>query len=133
MIGHINQTGKYLSITGGPGSNYVNINNIGSMGVGQLQFNTTNQQLEVYNGTSWQKLNLGTYYAGLTPHAEMILDWAHEKMREEKELERLAKDSVAIKDLVEQIKQKQNQIKMVRTLIKKETMHDEFQAVQTGP
>lgn len=131
MIGHINQTGKYVAITGGPGSNYVN--NSGYMSVGQLQFNTNNQQLEVYNGTSWQKLNLGQYYVGLTPHAEMILDWAHEKILEEKELERLAKDNVAIKDLVNQIKDKQDQIKMVRTLLKKETMYDEDNAVQAGP
>jgi hypothetical protein len=122
MIGNISQTGsqtgKYIAVTGGPGSNYVN--NAGYMGVGQLQYNTGTQRLEVYNGQSWQPFNLGHYYVGLNPEAEDLLDWARNKMREERELERLAKDNVAINDLLQQVKEKQHQIKMVQTLIRKE-------------
>lgn len=131
MIGNISQTGKYITVAGGPVNNYINNSNY--MGVGQLQYNINTQRLEIYNGNSWQMLNLGTYYVGLNPDAESIIDWARNKMREELELEQLAKDNVAINDLLQQVKEKQHQIKMVRTLIKKETMHDEFQAVQTGP
>jgi hypothetical protein len=81
MIGNISQTGKYIAVTGGAGSNYINNSNY--MGVGQIQYNTSNQRLELYNGTSWQPLNLGQYYVGLNPDAEQILDWAREKMHEE--------------------------------------------------
>jgi len=80
MIGQISQTGKYIAVTGGPGSNYVN--NSGLMGVGQLQFNTNTQRLEVYNGSSWQPFNMGTYYVGLNPEVETIIDWARTKMYE---------------------------------------------------
>ena len=132
MIGQISQTGKYIAVTGGPGSNYVN--NSGLMSVGQLQFNTNTQRLEVYNGSSWQMLNLGTYYVGLNPEAEQILDWARTKMYEERELEKLSAEHPAIKDLVEQIKQKEDQIKMVKNLIKKENdWARESDSVQAGP
>ena len=126
MIGHISQTGKYIAVTGGPGSNYVN--NSGYMSVGQLQYNTNNQRLEIYNGTNWQQLNLGQYYVGLNPDAETIIDWARTKMYEERELEQLAKENVAIQDLVNQINEKKDQIKMVQTLIRKET-HVQHQPV----
>jgi hypothetical protein len=88
------------------------------MGVGQLQYNTNTQKLEVYNGISWQQVNLGQYYVGLNPDAEGVIDWARDKMREERELEKLSAEHPAIKDLVEQIKEKQHQMKMVQTLIK---------------
>jgi hypothetical protein len=126
MIGNISQTGKYVEVTGGPASNYINNSNY--MSVGQLQYNTNLQRLEVYNGNSWQHLNLGTYYVGLNPDAESIIDWARNKMREEQELEQLAKDNVAINDLLQQVKDKQHQIKMVQTLIRKET-HVQHQPV----
>jgi len=60
MIGNISQTGKYIAVTGGPGSNYVNNSNY--MSVGELRYNTNNQQLELYNGTNWQPLIMGQYY-----------------------------------------------------------------------
>ena len=119
MIGTIQTTGKYTAVTGGPSGNYVN--NSGLMSVGQLQFNTNTQQMELYNGTGWQVLNLGHYYVGLNPDAEQILDWARNKIHEEQELERLAKENVAIQDLVNQINEKQDQIKMVHILTKKES------------
>ena len=128
MIGNISQTGKYIAVTGGPGSNYVN--NSGYMGVGQLQYNTNTQQMEMYNGINWQPLTMGQYYVGLNPDAEVIIDWARNKMYEEKELEKLSAEHPAIKDLVEQINIKKDQIKMVKNLIKKENEwgHESVQA-----
>jgi hypothetical protein len=74
------------------------------MSVGQLQFNTHTQQLEVYNGTSWQMLNLGTYYVGLNPDAEQILDWARIKMMEEQDLKARIEKYPGLKDAYEQFK-----------------------------
>ena len=102
MIGQINQTGKWMAVTGGPGSNY--INNTGYMSVGQLQFNTNTQRLEIYNGVSWQHFNMGTYYAGLNPHAEQILDWACKKMEEEQNLEQRMKQHPGLQQVYEQFK-----------------------------
>jgi hypothetical protein len=119
MIEQVFQSGRYIMVSNG-GSSHTYVNNSGYMGVGQLQYNTNTQQFEVYNGISWQKLNTSTAHVGLSQDAEQILDWAKNKMREEEELERLAKDNVAIRDLVNQINEKKDQIKMVQTLIRKE-------------
>ena len=119
MIEQVFQSGRYVMVSNG-GSSHNYVNNSGYMGVGQLQYNTNTQQFEVYNGISWQKLNTSTAHVGLSQDAEQILDWAKNKMREEYELEQLAKENVAINDLLEQIKEKQHQIKMVQTLIRKE-------------
>jgi hypothetical protein len=64
----------------------------------------------------------------LTPDAEKLLDWAKKKMQEEQELTELAVENPAIADLVNQITEKKNQIKMVQTLIKKNDESVEMQA-----
>jgi glutathionyl-hydroquinone reductase len=100
LIGKIEQTGKYVAVTGGPAGNYVN--NTGLMSVGQLQFNTHSQQLEMYNGKEWQSVNLGTYHVGLNPRAEDILDWAAKKMFEERDLKERMEKYPGLKDAYEQ-------------------------------
>ena len=114
MIGQILQTGKYTAVTGNPGTNYVN--NAGYMGVGQLQFNTATQHLEVYNGTSWQMLNLGTYYVGLNLDAEQIIDWARKKMDEEKEARAMAEQYPAVADALGAVCEAEQQLKTVVAL-----------------
>jgi hypothetical protein len=54
-----------------------------------------------------------------------LLDWASKKKNEEMLLEKQAQENPAIKDLVDQIKQKQEQIKMVHTLLNSPG-HDEI-------
>jgi len=114
MIGNIGQTGKYIAVTGGASSNYVNNSNY--MSVGQLQYNTNNQRLEMYNGTSWQPLNLGQYYVGLNPHAELILDWADKKMHEEREARAMAKQYPAVADAMGAVREAEEQLKTVVAL-----------------
>jgi hypothetical protein len=114
MIGNIGQTGKYIAVTGGPGSNYVN--NAGYMGVGQLQYNTATQRLEVYNGTSWQMLNLGTYHVGLNPDAEAILDWGRKKMQEEREARAMAEQYPAVADAMGAVREAEQQLKTIVAL-----------------
>jgi len=116
IIGH----GKYTNVIGGPATNYIN-NYSGAQGVGNIRFNTVNQSMEVYDGMSWITLQMGHVNVGLTLEAELILDWAKKKRDEELELESLAETNPTIKDLLETIKQKQEQISIVKTLIKKET------------
>jgi hypothetical protein len=114
MIGNINQIGKYIAVTGGPASNYINNSNY--MSVGQLQYNTNNQRLELYNGTSWQPLNLGQYYVGLNPDAEDLLDWVKKKRDEEREARRLAEDYPAVADALGVVHEAEQQLKTIVAL-----------------
>jgi hypothetical protein len=119
MIKYIASSGKYTTVIGGPATNYIN-NYSGAQGVGNLRFNTTNQSMEVYDGNSWILLQMGHVNVGLNAEAELLLDWARQKRDEELMLNALAETNPAIKDLLNTIKQKQEQISIVRTLIKKE-------------
>jgi hypothetical protein len=86
------------------------------MSVGQLQFNTHSQQLEVYNGISWQQLNQGTYYVGLNPRAEDILDWADKKMHEEREARAMAEQYPAVADAMGAVREAEQQLKTIVAL-----------------
>ena len=119
MIKYIASSGKYTNVIGGPATNYIN-NYSGAQGVGNLRFNTTNQSMEVYDGNGWMLLQMGHVNVGLTPEAESILDWAKKKRDEEIEIDLLAAANPTIKNLLEQINEKEDQIQMVMTLIKKE-------------
>ena len=114
MIGNIGQTGKYIAVTGGAGSNYINNSNY--MGVGQIQYNTSNQRLELYNGTSWQPINLGYYYVGLNPEAEQILDWARAKMQQEQEAQAMAEQYPAVADAMGAVREAEQQLKTIVAL-----------------
>ena len=114
MIGKIEQTGRYVAVTGGPAGNYVN--NTGLMSVGQLQFNTHSQRLEMYNGKEWQPVNLGTYHVGLNPHAEDLLDWVSKRRDEEAEARRMAEQYPAVADAMGAVREAEEQLKMVVAL-----------------
>lgn len=119
MIKNLLSSGKYISVLGGGATNYIN-NYTGAQGVGNLRFNTVNQTMEVYDGNNWIQLYLGNATIGLNAEAESLLDWAKKKRDEEIEIDLLAAANPTIKDLLGQIKEKEDQIQMVMTLIKKE-------------
>jgi len=119
MIKYIASSGKYTTVIGESVANYIN-NYSGAQGVGNLRFNTTSQSMEVYDGNGWILLQMGHVNVGLNAEAESILDWARQKRQEELELEALAETNATVRDLLNTIKQKQEQISIVRTLIKKE-------------
>lgn len=117
MIKNITSSGKYIQISGSAGSTYVN-NNSGAQGVGNMRFNTINQNIEIYDGFAWIVMSTGFTSIGLTGEAESLLDWAKKKRDEELERDRLAQSNPAIQDLMKQINDKEEQIKMIMTLIK---------------
>jgi hypothetical protein len=118
MIKTIMAGGQYSYVSGGNNSHtYIN-GHSGLQGVGNLRFNTTTQNMEVFDGSTWVMLALNHATVGLTADAERILNWAKVKMLEELEVERLAKENPTVNDLLEQVKEKQEQLKVVTTLLK---------------
>ena len=117
MIKSIIPTGRYIQVTNAMASTYVN-GNIGLQGVGNMRYNTSSQNMEVFDGNNWVMLNMAIPSIGLNGEAESLLDWARQKRLEELELQHLAQTNTAIKDLLEQVKIKQDQIKMVQKLLK---------------
>jgi len=120
MIKGINSQGRYTMVTGGgPMTTYVNTNS-GNQGVGNMRFNTSTQNFEVYDGHTWVMINSAYTSVGLTNEAESLLDWARQKRDEEMALNALAATNHTIADLVEQKKNIDQKIKVVQILIKED-------------
>jgi L-cysteine desulfidase len=120
MIKNIVGGGKYLTVSGGSGSTYVN-NFSGAQGVGNMRYNTSSQNIEIYDGNNWVPMQSGYTTVTMTPEAETLLDWAKQKRNEEFESEALAKSNPTIADLLAQKNRIDEQINIVKTLIKPET------------
>lgn len=112
--------GEYLNVTSNKGAQpYINKTN-GQPMTGAMNYDSSSQQVKVYDGNGWLSLGGGSATVNLDPDAIRILKWAEKKMREEAERERLAEINPTIRDLMDQIKQKEEQIRIVQTLIKEE-------------
>ena len=119
MIKSIHSSSPFLTVSGGnPGSTY--IGNFNGTGVGNMRYNPNSQNIEVYDGSTWIILSAHHATINLSDEAVGLLQWARQKRDEELEIEKLVLTNSTIKDLVMQIKDKQEQIKVVQTLIKEE-------------
>jgi len=112
--------GEYLDVTSNKGAQpYINRTS-GQPMTGAISYDPGSQQMKVYDGNVWLSLGGGSAVVNLDPEAIRILNWAKKRMQEEAERERLAETNPAIRDLMDQIKQKEEQLKIVQTLIKEE-------------
>jgi hypothetical protein len=128
MIKSIFSGSMDVTVQGGTSSTpYINPTYSGS---GMIKFDPASQNFQVNDGTNWINIPNDSVTIDLSYESKMALQWARRKHREELELEELAKTNPAINDLVNQIKEKQNQLEMVKSLIKKEPHSDESEAMQ---
>jgi hypothetical protein len=110
--------GEYLTVTSNKGAQpYINMSSSQPM-IGAVSYDPSSQTMKVYDGNNWMTFGGGNATISLAPNAVSILRWAEKKMREEQEIEILAETNPTIKDLFNQIKEKQDQIKMVQILLK---------------
>jgi hypothetical protein len=116
MIKTVNSAGRYVMVQGGiPATTYINTSS-GYMNVGDVRYNTSIQRLEVYDGNMWVELNTSHASVGLTPDAEMALDWAINKKREDVMLEEKARNNPALADLLKEKQKIEDQIKVIEIL-----------------
>jgi dipeptidase len=115
MIKGITQSGRYTTVSNGNASTYVN-GYSGAQGVGNMRFNTSNQSMEVFDGSNWIMLNMSYASVGLTPEAESLLDWARQKRDEELAWEQLAKENQAVKIALENLNKARQQLDVTAKL-----------------
>lgn len=119
MLNGINTGGRYITVTGGDSVTYVNKSyNSNAKMQGDMIYDFDSQCVKVFDGNSWQSIVGSMATIDLSYEAQSLLDWAQKKRMEEQELAKLAQEHPTIKDLVDQINIKKDQIKMVQTLIK---------------
>ena len=110
--------GEFMNVISSKGATPY-INNSSPI-TGMVSFDGSIQTMKVYDGNSWQTIGGGSATVNLSYDAINILKWAQKKMLEEAERNKLAETNPAIKDLIEQIKQKEEQISIVQALIQEE-------------
>lgn len=115
MIKGITQSGRYVTVTNGNASTYVNSYS-GQQGVGNMRYNTSNQNMEVFDGTSWIMLSMAHASVGLTSEAEALLDWARQKRDEELIWKQLADKNQAVKIALENLEQAKQQLNITAKL-----------------
>ena len=80
-------SGRYITVSGGMPSNpYISP---GAVGAGMVRYNSNMNCMEVNDGNSWRQLGINFANVELTGEAQSILDWAKNKMAEEKKLDEL--------------------------------------------
>ena len=115
MIKNITASGRYVQISGGNANTYVN-GYTGAQGVGNIRFNTSLQNMEVFDGSSWITLNMDHASIGLNGEAESLLDWARKKRDEEMVWQSLAKDNKAVKIALDNLEQARQQLDITANL-----------------
>lgn len=107
--------GQYIDVMSGNSSYpYVNMSNPSA---GMMRYNGNNQNIEVYDGSSWMTISGNYSTVNLNNDAKELLEWARAKRAEEQYLENEAERNPTIKDLINQRKNIDNKITMVKTLL----------------
>jgi hypothetical protein len=98
-------------------SSWPNFYNTGNSLAGQMRYNGTSQNMEVYDGSSW--ITIASVYptVELAPHVQAVVNWAQIKMAEEARLKELAAKHPAVADALETVARAEEQLKIVATLV----------------
>ena len=122
-------SGRYVQVSSSGSSNYIN-GYSGLQGVGNMRYNTTSQNMEVYDGNNWTTLNMGYATVGLTGEAESLLDWAREQRNKQYAYEAMAKEHPAVQKALDALKRAEEQVDLIYKLSKEEY---ENEGVTTSP
>jgi hypothetical protein len=115
MIKSISSSGQYIQVTGGSPAAYVNSYS-GQQGVGNMRFNTSTQNMEVFDGNNWVTLSTAYPTVGLTGEAEALLNWARQKRDEELAWQSLANDCEAVRIALTNLEQAKRQLDITAKL-----------------
>jgi hypothetical protein len=115
MLQDITSSSRYVIAYGGGSSSlpYVPSNpNNPIQGMIRVQ----NQNIQIFDGSSWINMTQSIGGVGLTPEAESLLDWARKKRDEEMVWESLAKENQAVKIALDNLEQARKQLNITAKL-----------------
>jgi hypothetical protein len=79
-----------------------------------------NNRYEVWDGSNWQ-LTGGSVTVDLSSQAKLVMDWAHNKMLEERMVKNLAQTNSTIADALSAIEQAEEKLKVLLALTQENT------------
>jgi hypothetical protein len=110
MITNIYSNSAFVTVTSAVSGPYINP---GSPSAGMMRYH--NQQVQVYDGSSWLATGSGAN-VGLSIEAEEILAWAREKMHAEQEARAMAEQYPAVADALNAVWESEQQLKTIVAL-----------------
>ena len=85
--------------------------------IGQMRYNGSGQNREVYDGSAWMTIT-GTYPTiELSGDVQAVVNWARTKMAREVELRVLAANNPTVADALAAVEKAQEQLDIVGTLV----------------
>ena len=117
MIKNVFGSGRYLTTLTNGATNYMN-NFSGAQGLGNMQFNTTNQRIEVWDGQMWQPMQMTDVSVSLTQDAVDAIAWADQKRHEEIKIQFLAERNPTVADQLAAVRDAEEKLRMTVDLIK---------------
>ena len=118
MIRNISSIGRYVQVVGG-NTNVPYINS-GQQSAGMLRYNTSSQNVEVYDGSSWQQLDSGYVSVGLSGEAESLLDWARQERNRQAMREQLIKENPNLEKAMDAIRRAEENFDILAALVGEE-------------
>lgn len=115
MIRGITGQGSLVVSGGNPGSTYYQT---GQTMSGQVRYHNNN--LEVYDGSSWHIIQGSYATVALSAEAEIAVKWATDKIREEQTLKGLIQNNPAIRAAYESVLRAEEQLQTTIILSKDE-------------
>lgn len=96
---------------------YNSVNTNGNTLVGQVRYNGSTQNLEVYDGSSWLVMSTAHPSIELSPHVQSIISWASVKMAEEARIKELADKHPTVADALKAVERAEEQVKIAAALV----------------
>jgi hypothetical protein len=95
---------------------YNTVSSTGNNLVGQLRYNGSSQNMEVYDGNSWLTMTGAYPTIELAPHVQAVVNWAQIKMAQEARMQELAAKHPTVADALAAVEKAQEQLEVVATL-----------------
>lgn len=132
MIKGITANSPWVTVQNGNTSNYIN-NYSGAQGVGNLRFNTTNQNMEVWDGNNWVQLSMSYASVDLSPEAQVLLNWAQQERNRQLKRQQLINDNPALKKAYEAIQRAEANFDIIEKFVENDPLGEQAESVQSSP
>jgi len=88
--------------------------------VGQVRYNGSSQNMEVYDGIAWITIASSYPTVELNGEVQAILAWARKKIADEARVQELAAKHPSVADALEAVRQAKEQVRIVAALVNTE-------------
>lgn len=96
---------------------YNSAQSTGNTLIGQVRYNGSSQNLEVYDGNGWLSLSTSYPTIELSTDVQLVIKWARMKIDEEARIKELAAKHPTVADALAAVKLAEEQVRVVAALV----------------